>query len=153
LISRRLHRAAAIFLSISLSFFLPSFFARAGPPLRPRATAAGSFPANPSAARPSYVPHHALSYARALDALAASIRDAHALAEMLEYAAALLRGKTPDTDGPPLDFVPGGARVLAVLGRLDRALAGAERVWGRLDPFLREGLEPPGELLEEAGCA
>jgi hypothetical protein len=46
---------------------------------------------------------------------------------------------------------PGGACVLAVLGRLDRALADAERVWDGLEPFLREGLQPPGELLEEAG--
>lgn len=44
------HRAAAIFLPIALSFFSPSFFARAGPPfnppLRPSATAAGSLPAS-----------------------------------------------------------------------------------------------------------
>jgi hypothetical protein len=43
--------------------------------------------------------------------------------------------------------------VLAVLGCLGRALADAERVWDGLDPYLREGLQPPGELLEEAGCA
>jgi hypothetical protein len=61
--------------------------------------------------------------------------------------------QAPHPDGPPLDFVPGGARVLAVLGRLDRAMADAERVWDGLDPSLREGLQPPGELLEEAGCA
>ena len=41
------HLACAAFFPASLNFFLPSFFARAGPPfkppLRPRATAAGSF--------------------------------------------------------------------------------------------------------------
>lgn len=41
------HRARAAFFAASRSFFFPSFFARAGPPfsppLRPRATAAGSF--------------------------------------------------------------------------------------------------------------
>jgi hypothetical protein len=40
--------------------------------------------------------------------------------------------------------------VLAVLGRLDQALADAERGWDGLDPLLREGLLPPGELLAEA---
>jgi hypothetical protein len=39
-----------------------------------------------------------------------------------------------------------------VLARRDRALADAERVWDGLDPFLHEGLQPPGELLEETGC-
>jgi hypothetical protein len=65
------------------------------------------------------------AYSRALDALAGAVRDAHALAELLEYAAALLRGKPPAPDGPLLDLVPGG-RVLAGLGRRDWAQADAE---------------------------
>ncbi len=93
------------------------------------------------------------SYARALETLAATVRDADALAELLEYAAAQIRGRPTDPDGPPLDICPCGARVLVVLGRLDRALADAERVWDGLEPFLREGLQPPGELLEAAECA
>src|SRR5262249_20315754 len=47
------HRAAAAFFAASLSFSLPSFFARAGPPfsppLLPSATAAGSWPESPRA--------------------------------------------------------------------------------------------------------
>ena len=43
------HRARAAFFPIALSFFFPSFFARAGPPFnppsRPSATAAGFLPA------------------------------------------------------------------------------------------------------------
>lgn len=92
------------------------------------------------------------SYARALGALADAVREAHALAELLEYAAALLRDRPADLDGPPLDLCPGGARVLAVLGRRDRALDAAERVWANLHPTVREGLQPPGELLEAAEC-
>jgi hypothetical protein len=93
------------------------------------------------------------AYARALDALAGAVREAHALAELLEHAAALLRGRPSSPETPPLDECPGAARVLAVLARRDRALAEAERVWEGLASSVQEGLQPPGELLEEAGCA
>ncbi len=53
---------------------------------------------------------------------------------LLGYAAAVLRGRPPDPNGPPLDVCPGGARLLALLGRLERALADAERVWDGLEP-------------------
>lgn len=47
---RLVHLAFAAFLAASRNFFFPSFFALAGPPfnppLRPRATAAGSFPSS-----------------------------------------------------------------------------------------------------------
>jgi hypothetical protein len=100
----------------------------------------------------SHTPSHA--YGRALDALAAAVRDAHAIAALLEYAAGVLRsGRPADLDGPPLDQIPGGARVLAVLARRDRALVEAERVWEGLASSVREGLQAPGELLEEARCA
>jgi hypothetical protein len=93
------------------------------------------------------------AYRRALENLAAACREAHSLADLLDYAAALLRGRPPDPDGPPLDLCPGSARILAVLARQDRALDDAERAWEGLAPSVREGLPPPGELLEEAGCA
>jgi hypothetical protein len=93
------------------------------------------------------------AYGSALDALAAAVHEARSLAEILEYAAGLLRGRPPDPDDTPLDQCPGGARVLAVLARRDRALADAERAWDALDPSLRPELPAPGELLEEAGCA
>jgi hypothetical protein len=93
------------------------------------------------------------AYSRALDALAGAVRDAHALADLLEYAAGVLRGRAPDLDGPPLDLCPGSGRILAVLGRRDRALAEAERAWDALLPSIREELQPPGELLELACCA
>jgi hypothetical protein len=88
-----------------------------------------------------------------LTSLADAVREAHALAELLEYAAGLLRGRAADPDGPPLDLCPGGGRVLAVLARRDRSLAEAERAWDGLTPSVREGLPPPGEFLEESGCA
>jgi hypothetical protein len=76
------------------------------------------------------------AYGRALDALVAAVRDAHALAALLEEAASVLRsGRPADLGGPPLDQLPADARVLAVLARRDRALAEAERVW--------EGLRNP----------
>ncbi len=92
-------------------------------------------------------------YHRALAALAEAVHEAHALADLLEYAAGLLRGRAADPEGPPLDLCPGGGRILALLARRDRSLAEAERAWDGLAPSVREGLTPPGEFLEEAGCA
>jgi hypothetical protein len=92
-------------------------------------------------------------YRRAVEDLAAACREAHAVAELLEYAAGLLRGRHPDPEGPSLDALPGGARVLAVLARRDRAFDAAERTWDGLDPRAREGVPAPGELLEDAGWA
>jgi hypothetical protein len=73
-------------------------------------------PAIPSA--PSSVPH---SYRRALDDLASACREVHALADLLEYAVGILRGRPRDPDGPPLEAGPGCARILAALARRDRA--------------------------------
>src|SRR5437868_3203228 len=54
------HLALAAFRAAARSFFLPSFFARAGPPfnppLRPSATAAGSFSRPSFGARPTGFP-------------------------------------------------------------------------------------------------
>jgi hypothetical protein len=48
------------------------------------------------------------AYSRALDALAIVVRDAHALADLLEHAAGVLRGLAPDLDSPAFDLCPGG---------------------------------------------
>jgi hypothetical protein len=83
--------------------------------------------------------------------LATACRDAQALADLLEYAAGLLRGRPADPEGPPLDAVPGSVQVLAVLARRERAVDDAERAWEGLAASVRDGLQPPGELLEKAG--
>jgi hypothetical protein len=82
--------------------------------------------------------------------LATATRDALALAEILECAAGLLRGRPPDPDGPPLEICPGSAPVLSVLARRDWALAGAKRAWDRLGPAVRARLPAPRDLPEEA---
>jgi hypothetical protein len=92
------------------------------------------------------------AYHRSLEALAAACREAHTLADLLDYAASLLRGRPPEPDGPPLDLCPGSVRILAALARRDRAMDDAERAWEALAPAVRDGLPPPGELLQEAGC-
>ncbi len=90
-------------------------------------------------------------YRRALDNLAGAVCEAHALADLLEYAAGLLRGRPADPEGPPLDLCPGGGRVLAVLARRDRFLAEAERAWDGLAPSVREGLPAPAIGMRDEG--
>jgi hypothetical protein len=91
-------------------------------------------PAIPTA--PSSLP---ASYRRALEDLAAACREAHALADLLEYAAGVLRGRALDPEGPSLDAVPGSARLLALLPRRSRNLDAAERAWEGLAASPREG--------------
>jgi hypothetical protein len=47
-----------------------------------------------------------LPYQAALDELGVTVRQALALAEVLDYFAAIFRGKPPDPEGPPVDAFP-----------------------------------------------
>jgi hypothetical protein len=89
-------------------------------------------------------------YRRALEDLASVCAEARAAADLLEYAAGLLRGRPADPEVPPLDVVPGGGRIKVLLACRDRALDAAERVWNTLPPDVQERLQPPAALLETA---
>jgi hypothetical protein len=99
---------------------------------------------------PPALPSVPAAYRRALEDLAAVCTEARALAELLEYAARLLRGGKADPEGPPLDAVPPGSRIVALLARWDRSLDAASRVWDSLPAAVREGLLPPADMLKAA---
>jgi hypothetical protein len=85
------------------------------------------------------------AYLAALDEWSASVRNAHALAELLDYFAGQLRGARPDLDGPPLESCPSPFQVRRALARRDRALLAVEAEWERLPGEWKESLPPPGE--------
>jgi hypothetical protein len=90
-----------------------------------------------------------LTYRLALDALADAVRDAAALAEVLDQFAGVLRGKRPGLEGPPVELYPTPYRVRQALERVDAALDHALDTWDRLSAELREGLPRPRELMED----
>jgi hypothetical protein len=85
----------------------------------------------------------------ALEDLAAACREARALADVLEYAAGLLRGRRPDLGEFPPDLFAAAGRLRQALARLDRARDAARDAWDALAPGDRDGLPSPDELLEE----
>ena|SRR6516162_3345022 len=87
------------------------------------------------------------AYRAALEELADALREAHALADVLEYFASQLRGARPHTEGPPLDACPQPARVRRALERRDLAWDEAVRLYDMLPAEAREGLTPPDEML------
>jgi hypothetical protein len=88
--------------------------------------------------------HH---YADALDRLAEANAEAQALADVLDYFAAILRGARPDPDGPPLEALPSAGRVRRLLERRFEAAGQVEDEWGRLPPEARAALPSPDDLL------
>jgi hypothetical protein len=88
------------------------------------------------------VPH---AYRVALEELASACREARDLADVLEYAAGLLRGRRPDSGEFAPDLFAAAGRLRQALDRLDRA----RDAWDWLAPGDRDGLPSPDELLEE----
>jgi hypothetical protein len=87
-------------------------------------------------------------YQAALDELGVTVREARALAELLDQFAGLFRGKQSSTEGPPVEAFPTPAEVRRALDRRQRAMEAAEREWERLPSDLCECWPRPGELLE-----
>jgi hypothetical protein len=96
---------------------------------------------------PHAPPQVPAAYRAALEELADALREAHGLADILDYFAGQLRGARPDPEGPPLDVCPSPGRVRRALERRDRALDEAGRLYGLLPAEIREGLTPPEDLL------
>jgi hypothetical protein len=89
------------------------------------------------------------AYRVALEELATACREACALAEVLDYAASPLRGRSPDPEESPADLFAAAGRLRQALARLDRARWAARDAWDALAPGDQEGLPSPDELLEE----
>ena len=92
------------------------------------------------------VPH---AYRVALEELAGACRQARDLADVLEYAAGILRGRPPDLSESAPDLFMAAGRLRQALDRLDRARDVARDVWVMLSPGDRDGLPSPDDLLEE----
>jgi hypothetical protein len=90
-------------------------------------------------------------YRIALEELAAACREARDLADALEYAAALLRGRPPDPDGPLFDLAAAAGLLRRAMARLDDTRDAARDAWESLPAGEREELPPPEELLDQAG--
>jgi hypothetical protein len=69
------------------------------------------------------------AYRVALEELAAACREACALADVLDYAAGLLRGRPSDPEESPADLFATAGRLRQALGRLDRARWAARDAW------------------------
>jgi hypothetical protein len=89
------------------------------------------------------------AYRVALEDLAAACREARALADVLEYAAGVLRGRSPDPEESPADLFAAAGRLRQALLRLDRARWAARDAWDAMPAADRDGLPSPDELLEE----
>jgi hypothetical protein len=89
------------------------------------------------------------AYRVALEELAAACREACALADVLDYAAGLLRGRSSDPEESPADLFAAAGRLRQSLLRLDRARWAARDAWDAMPAADREGLPSPDELLEE----
>ena len=89
-------------------------------------------------------------YRAALEELAAALRDARVLAEVMGFYVGQLLGATPDLDGPPLTDLPSRSAVRAALRRIDQARSRLEREWERLSDGEREALPSPDALGDEA---
>src|SRR4051812_24127659 len=98
---------------------------------------------------PEAPPQVPAAYCAAVEELADSVREAHALANLLDHFARQLRGARPDPDGPPPEGYPVPSGVRRALERRERALAQAVHVYEGLPDYAREGLLPPEELLQE----
>jgi hypothetical protein len=98
---------------------------------------------------PATEPQIPLAYRTALEGLAEAVREAHALADVLEHFARQLRGLRPNPEGLPPEGCPVPSWVRRALERRERALAEAVRVYEGLPNSAREGLLPPEELLQE----
>ena len=98
---------------------------------------------------PATGPEVPLAYRAALEGLAEAVREAHALADVLDHFARQLRGARPDPEGLPPEGCPVPSWVRRALERRDRALDEAWRVWEGLPGEAREGLPSPDDLLEE----
>jgi hypothetical protein len=96
----------------------------------------------------------ATRYTAALERLAEANAEALALAEVLDYFAAVLRGARPDPDGPPLEALPSGSRVRRLLERRAEAADLVEAEWRRLPAEAQEQAASPAEvqaILRPAG--
>jgi hypothetical protein len=87
-------------------------------------------------------------YQAAVHELGVTVRQALALAEVLDYFAGLLRGRDRDPEGPPVEAYPPPSEIRLALDRRWQALRAAELAWELLPPDLRECWPRPGELLE-----
>jgi hypothetical protein len=89
-------------------------------------------------------------YERALRDLSESFAQAEALASLLDYFVGLLRGGSPDPEGPPLEFYPSTGQVRRALQRRAVALGTAWDEWEALPAEAQERIPSPEDALEEA---
>ena len=92
-------------------------------------------------------------YRSALEGLADTVREAHALAAVLEHVAALLRGRPPDPEGPGLYLYPSIWQVRRAQQSRDIAVEAARAAWAALPAEAQEGAPSPEEAAEAAGGA
>jgi hypothetical protein len=88
------------------------------------------------------------AYRQALEDFAAACRDAHTLADLLEYIAGLLRGRPAEGEMPARDLAERTREVRRLLERVARARESVRAAWADLSPAEREGAPTPEELLE-----
>ena len=81
-----------------------------------------------------------------MERLAEAVRDAEAVAEVLDYFADILRGRRPDPDGPALEQFPSAGQVRRAFDRRTDCLAAAEEAWHRLSHDEKEHLTPEDSL-------
>jgi hypothetical protein len=88
------------------------------------------------------------SYERALKELMENLAQAEAMADWLDYIAGLLRGRSPDAEGPPLELYPSLWQVRRALERRSSALDAARDAWETLPAEAQEGHPSPLDVLE-----
>ena len=87
-------------------------------------------------------------YERALRELSESFAQAEALASLLDYFVGLLRGSSPDPEGPPLELYPSVGQVRRSLLLRAKAVEAVLEEWEALPGEAQDGLPAPEVAAE-----